>query len=171
MNYLGTILYHKQQNKWLAHYLFCCWWYKHECRYFLVQRVHIFVPGQKEIPKESLLLSKKFEFSSLTSIISCNWFKIMMSHSFFKRHFLLHIIRFKGAQNYKKWNNDHTFHYVVQIFGLFAGRTVYLSHISTRGVSELRIRIRIRGYPHEFWHPHPHPHPQYFMRMSCGYRK
>ena len=42
-------------------------------------------------------------------------------------------------------------------------------YIYIRGVSELRIRIRIRGYPHEFWHPYPHP--QYFMRMSCGYRK
>ena len=41
--------------------------------------------------------------------------------------------------------------------------------MESRGVSELRIRIRIRGYPHEFWHPYPHP--QYFMRMSCGYRK
>ena len=43
------------------------------------------------------------------------------------------------------------------------------NNMRSRGVSELRIRIRIRGYPHEFWHPYPHP--QYFMRMSCGYRK
>ena len=51
-------------------------------------------------------------------------------------------------------------------------RSPYRSYrVITRGVSELRIQIRIRGYPHEFWHPHPHPHPQYFMRMSCGYRK
>ena len=46
-----------------------------------------------------------------------------------------------------------------------------ISLLLIRGVSELRIRIRIRGYPHEFGHPHPYPHPQYFMRMSCGYRK
>ena len=39
--------------------------YKHECRYFVVQRVHIFVPGQKEIPKESHLFSKKFEFLNI----------------------------------------------------------------------------------------------------------
>ena len=31
-------------------------------RYFVV---HIFVPGEKEIPKESHLLSKKFEFLNI----------------------------------------------------------------------------------------------------------
>ena len=55
-----------------------------------------------------LILDEDSSESSLTSIISCNWFKIMMSHFFFKRHFLLHIIRFKEDQNYQKWNNDHT---------------------------------------------------------------
>ena len=59
-----------------------------------------------------LILNEDSSESSSTSIISCIWFKIMMSHSFFKRQFLLHIIRFKGAQNDQKWNNDHTFHYV-----------------------------------------------------------
>ena len=59
-----------------------------------------------------LILDEDSFESSMTSIISCNWFKIMMSHSLFKRHFLLHIIRFKGAQNYQKWNKDHTFHHV-----------------------------------------------------------
>ena len=119
-------------SKWASkhlwrYHLFCCWWYKHECRYFVVQRVHIFVPGQKKFLRSPicsvrylsfLILDEDFSESSLTSIISCNWFKIMMSHSFFKRHILLHIIRFKGVQNFPKLNSDHTFHYVANFWSV-----------------------------------------------------
>ena len=76
------------------------------------------------------------------------------------------------SRNSKKFWFDFLLAYIYKkkICVLFDAESKSEIHI-IRGVSELRIRIRIRGYPHEFWHPHPHPHPQYFMRMSCGYRK